>query len=254
MSENKKLSNQVGTLRTALILANVPLPAGFEDSSQSVQPPSLNPDMPASVSFRTDSSKHQRLHVDWPVQTTWQPATIPDQPAQASGEAFIPALSHDLGDWNVGGKQLPTLPQDTSASLVNSDSTYEDRPPDPASRTLDSVETAVDFVLALEHPCMPHLRHPADPPSHDPTNHALLMSAPLMAQAPISPRPNATWTANGSMIKELLNLSSAINLEGEITPVEAWHRLRQHSGFSRLDKWALEKIKGDLSASARCCE
>ncbi|KAL8807063.1 MAG: hypothetical protein Q9182_000896 [Xanthomendoza sp. 2 TL-2023] len=254
MSENKKLSNQVGTLRTALIVANVPLPAGFEDSSQSAQPRSLHPETPASVSFRTDSSKHQRLHVDWPAQTTWQPASIPDRPAQAPGEAFRSDLSHDLGGWNLGGKQLPTLPHDPSASLVNFDSTYENHRPDRASRTLDSVEIAVDFVLALEHPCMAHLRHPADPPSDEPTNHALLMSAPLMAQAPAPPRPNAAWTANLSMIKELLKLSSAINLEGEITPVEAWHRLRQHSGFSRLDKWALEKIKEDLSASARCCE
>lgn len=55
------------------------------------------------------------------------------------------------------------------------------------------------------------------------------------------------------MIKELLNLSSAVNLEGEITPVEAWHRLRQHPGFGRLDRWVIEKIKVDLAASARCC-
>ncbi|KAL8679137.1 MAG: hypothetical protein Q9186_004582 [Xanthomendoza sp. 1 TL-2023] len=254
MSKNEELSNQVGILRTALVVSDVPLPAGFDDSPQSAQPPSFNPEMPASVCLRKDSSKNQRLHVDWPAQTTWQPASIPARPAQAPEEAFISGFSHDLGGWNLGGKPLPTLPQDTSASLSNLNPAYENRRPDRASRTLDTVEVAVDFVLALEHPCMPHLPHPADPPSNEPTNHALLMSAPLMAQAPISPRPNAAWTANGSMIKELLNLSSAINLPGEITPVEAWHRLRQHSGFSRLDKWALEKIKEDLSTSARCCE
>ena len=120
---------------------------------------------------------------------------------------------------------------------------------------LDTPEVAIDFVLALEHPCMPHLPHPSDPQSDEPTNHALLFSTPLASHAPRSFQKSVdpSWTANTAMIKELLNLSSAINLEGEITPIEAWHRLRQHPGFSRLDRWAIEKIKTDLSASVRCC-
>ncbi|KAL8915770.1 MAG: hypothetical protein Q9172_006681 [Xanthocarpia lactea] len=202
MSENKKLSSQVDILRTALILADVPLPAGFETSPQLAQAPPLDPEMPASVSFRTDNLNHQRLHVDWPTQPYQQPAPTPAPQWPTVGQA--PNASYSRQGGNSSAKPLPTLPK-------------------------------------------------ADPPSDEPTNHALLMSTALTAQAPGPPQPNASWSANGSMIKELLNLASAINLQGEVTPVEAWHRLRQHPGFSRLDKWALEKIKGDLSASVRCC-
>ncbi|KAL8841763.1 MAG: hypothetical protein Q9170_000796 [Blastenia crenularia] len=119
---------------------------------------------------------------------------------------------------------------------------------------LDTPEVAVDFVLALEHPCMPHIPHPSDPPSANPSNHTLMLSTPLVSHAPTQfQKYDANWTANASMVKELLNLSSTLNLEGELTPVEAWHRLRQHPGFSRLDRWAIEKIKKDLSGEVRCC-
>ncbi|KAL8861059.1 MAG: hypothetical protein Q9178_002572 [Gyalolechia marmorata] len=245
MSENKKLSSQVDILRTALILADVPLPAGFETSTQLAQPPSLSPEMPASVSFKTDNLNHQRLHVDWTTQPYQQPAPTPAPQWPTVGLA--PSASYSRQGGNPSAKPLPTLPKDF-------DSTYDNPLPGMASRTLDTAEVAIDFVLALEHICMPHIPHPADPPSDEPTNHALLMSTALAAQAPGPPQTNSRWSANGSMIKELLNLASAINLQGEITPVEAWHRLRQHPGFSRLDKWALEKIKGDLSASVRCCK
>lgn len=76
-----------------------------------------------------------------------------------------------------------------------------------------------------------------------------------MAYAPTSPKqnPNASWTASGAIIKELLNLSSSINLEGEITPVEAWRLLHLHPEFSRLDRRGVEALKKHLSTATRCC-
>ena len=74
-----------------------------------------------------------------------------------------------------------------------------------------------------------------------------------MAFAPQAPTPNTNWPASGAIIKELLNLSSSINLEGELTPVEAWHRLHQHPDFWRLDKQAIETLKRELSPGVRCC-
>lgn len=59
--------------------------------------------------------------------------------------------------------------------------------------------------------------YPANPPTDDPANHLMMASAPLVAQAPDAPQLHQTWTASGAIIKELLNLSSSINLEGEIT-------------------------------------
>ena len=109
MSENKKLSSQVDTLRTALILADVPLPAGFETSPQLAQPPPLNPEMPASVSFRTDNLNHQRLHVDWPTQPYQQPAPTPAPQWPAVESA--PSASYSRQGVNSSAKPLPTLPK-----------------------------------------------------------------------------------------------------------------------------------------------
>ncbi|KAL9042353.1 MAG: hypothetical protein Q9180_000664 [Flavoplaca navasiana] len=241
-SENKKLSNQVDVLRTALVLADVPLPAGFEGSPQLAQPLSLDPGLPASISYRTDISNHQRLHVDWPTQPDMQSAPSP-APQDFTGES-APGHSNYEG-WPPQGKPLPVPPTD-------SDSTPQNLLPSMDSWTLDTPEVAIDFVLALEHVCMGHIQHPAASPSAEPTNHALLMSTALVARGPGPPKLNSSWTADESMIKGLLNLASAINLQGEITPVEAWHRLRQYPGFSTLNKWAFENIKARLSASVEC--
>ncbi|KAL8644454.1 MAG: hypothetical protein Q9226_007755 [Calogaya cf. arnoldii] len=250
-SENKKLSSQVNALRTALVLADVPLPAGFEGSPPSTQLPSLHPELPASISFRTDSSNHQRLHVDWPTQSHNQPASTAAPHAPTGG---APGYLHSHDGLNPQGKPLPVLPQDTFIPSLDFNSTNENPLPEMASWTLDTHEVAVDFVLALEHVCMGHIPHPANAPSAEPTNHALLMSTALIAKGPGPPQLNSSWSADGSMIKDLLNLASAINLQGEITPVEAWHRLREYPGFSRLDKWAYEMIKARLSASVQCRE
>ena len=122
-----------------------------------------------------------------------------------------------------------------------------------AHALVDTIETAIEFVLALEHPCMRHLPYPANPPTDNPVNHLMMASTPLVARAPDVPRVNQTWTASGAIIKELLNLSSSINLEGEITPVEAWHRLHQHPDFWRLDRKQIETLKRELSSIVRCC-
>lgn len=136
-----------------------------------------------------------------------------------------------------------------------SSSSYENLSTQTPLKPMDSPEVAIEFVLALEHPCMTHIQHPSNSSSTDPSNHVHMVSAPLFSSAPRPPEPNTTpsWTANGTIIKELLNLSSSINLEGEITPVEAWHRLRQHPDFWKLDQHGIDNLKNELSASVRCC-
>ena len=132
-------------------------------------------------------------------------------------------------------------------------SAYVDPTEVKASPLVDTIEIAIDFVLALEHPCMPHLLYSTNLPTEDPANHVMMASSPLLARAPGAPKLNQTWSASGAIIKELLNLSSSINLEGEITPVEAWHRLHQHADFWRLDHKQIEGLKRELSMTVRCC-
>lgn len=142
--------------------------------------------------------------------------------------------------------------QDFSLQSLSVSSTYAETANAKVSALVDTIEVAVDFVLALEHPCLPHIPY-GDPPSTDPANHMMMASTPLVARAPDAPQVNQTWTASGAIIKELLNLSSGINLDGEITPVEAWHRLHNHPDFWRLSRSQIEKLKGELSTAVRCC-
>ena len=47
----------------------------------------------------------------------------------------------------------------------------------PSTAMVDTIETAIDFVLALEAPCMPHIPYPGEQMGADPANHVMMMSA-----------------------------------------------------------------------------
>ena len=47
----------------------------------------------------------------------------------------------------------------------------------PSASMVDNIETAIDFVLALEAPCMLHIPYPGDQTGADPANHVMMMSA-----------------------------------------------------------------------------
>lgn len=107
---------------------------------------------------------------------------------------------------------------------------------------------------------MAHIQYSAAMPSvslseANPTFHVQMASAPLVASAPRPPEPNTkwNWTASSTIIRQLLTLSSTINLAGEITPVEAWNRVRQHPDFWRFDRRQIDNLKNELSGEVKCC-
>lgn len=150
--------------------------------------------------------------------------------------------------------QCPKLTsrEDFSFQSMNISSTQAPLDRKEARAWVDDVEVAIDFVLALEHPCMSHIPY-GNPDSNDPANHMMLASTPLVARAPREPNANQQWTTSGAIIKELLKLSSSINLDGEITPVEAWHLLHNHRDSWRLSQRQVEGLKQELSSAVRCC-
>ena len=132
--------------------------------------------------------------------------------------------------------------------------------PQSVPPSLDTPDVAIEFVLALEHPCMAHIQHSAAKSSvssseANPTFHVQMASAPLVSSAPRPPEPNTkwNWTDSSTIIRQLLTLSSTINLAGEITPVEAWNRVRQHPDFWRFDRRQIDNLKDELSGEVECC-
>lgn len=99
---------------------------------------------------------------------------------------------------------------------------------------------------------MPHIVHPNDQLATSASNHAYTASMTLVHDAPRPPRPNATWNLPRASIQTLLDLSANLELDDEITPVEAWNQLRNHPRFPWLDLQALERLKRELGAKVKC--
>ncbi|TAQ88251.1 hypothetical protein B7494_g3421 [Chlorociboria aeruginascens] len=133
--------------------------------------------------------------------------------------------------------------------------------PDPAS--IPSVEAGahdgsilhdprvgIDFILALERSCLPHLQdshlshpsspYPGSPPhphsthTHRPSGHLFTASLSLLsppnpnyASNTTSPSADNEHAISATQLNRLLNSSLNIGIGGgEITPVQIWHRLK----------------------------
>ena len=134
----------------------------------------------------------------------------------------------------------------------------------------DTAQAAVDFVLALEKPCLAH--HPADFDNleADSNGHSLMLQAPLLSRQPnrsqttlttappnaqpaaVTQAPATTWNVPAFEIEKLLSLSDRLSLDGELTPVEAWQRLRQHPGFASMTYVQLEGLRDVLLSNVKC--
>lgn len=64
--------------------------------------------------------------------------------------------------------------------------------------------------------------------------------------------PNPTWNVPEAGVERLLDLSSNIPLDGEVTPVQAWDYIRQHPRYETLDCARLEKLKARLIVQIKC--
>lgn len=247
LQEKDNLQGKVEILRTTCLLAGVKLPAGIQDTAKDLSQRPLSQE-PATVSLHADDMSHQRLHVNWPSSQ----ASIGAQGHQLQGlQSHVPT-AQGSGVQHISPQSAASLPNDFSLqplsfAMPSTQVVYTERNP-----LLDTPDIAIDFVLALEHPCMPHIPHPSGK-SHDPSNHILLASTPLVASSASPPQSNSQWSASAAMIKELLNLSSSINLKGELTPVEAWHRLREHPNFWKMDLETFGILKRELSYEVKCC-
>ena len=99
----------------------------------------------------------------------------------------------------------------------------------------------------LEHPCMAHPGMTRDEPTH-----SHMATSTLLAYAPQNLEGAATWEVPGADIQHLLNMSNGFQLEGEITPVQAWYRLKLHPRFGDLKQNQVEALKRILFSTVKC--
>ncbi|KJZ79106.1 hypothetical protein HIM_01257 [Hirsutella minnesotensis 3608] len=140
------------------------------------------------------------------------------------------------------------------------------------SKGVDVEQAGIDFVLALEKPCMQHLpflMEKAADADGNPCGHALMASCPpapfehLTASRPFgnmhtrekgdSNNPaQGTWQLSKADLATLLDLSKKLDLDGEITPIMAWGMIVSNPRFSDLGPEDFRRLTEELSRKIRC--
>ena len=85
----------------------------------------------------------------------------------------------------------------------------------------------------------------------EPTGHALTMQAALLSHASRL-GSNQHWEIPAVELDRLLNLSFNLDLDGEVTPVQAWNRIRSHPGFRMLTPPALQALGLAIAKEISC--
>ncbi|OJD10653.1 hypothetical protein AJ78_08391, partial [Emergomyces pasteurianus Ep9510] len=115
---------------------------------------------------------------------------------------------------------------------------------------LDATQVGVDFVLFMERCCLYHAHQPHNP--DEPTGHAFTVLSPILVAAPPMLDDCTSWQIPASELDRLLELSSALKLEGELTPVQMWARIKEHPLFHKLDPDGLRHLSSILITGVQC--
>ncbi|RVD82666.1 uncharacterized protein DFL_007084 [Arthrobotrys flagrans] len=118
----------------------------------------------------------------------------------------------------------------------------------------------IDFVLALERPCMEHIQKLVHDSLEDPngtaiSGHALMASCPPeshMLDNPDTDWGSRTYDLQPSELNMLLNLSPKLGVSGEVTPINAWAIIQSHPNFLQLTRHDFAAIKNELVPKVKC--
>ncbi|TGO67228.1 hypothetical protein BOTNAR_0046g00300 [Botryotinia narcissicola] len=124
---------------------------------------------------------------------------------------------------------------------------------------------AINFILALEHPCRTHFHHipeiplPFDP-AGDPSGHELMASTHIFAQAPLEAfdesTPEVSWFSSSVSLAQLYAMSQSLPVSDfEITPVQAWFMIAEkyHDDIEKVvETQNMNNLKRGLGSLSRC--
>jgi hypothetical protein len=142
---------------------------------------------------------------------------------------------------------------------------------------VDSVTIAMEFVLKLESPCLPHLQAQSDHNSSvvssptskaSPHGHVHMASAALLYGSPnpsplevsaFSPAPSTAsnsscWSTSRATLERLLEIADDLPLDmtTEMTPVQAWNCITKVPTFGNLRIDALSALADLLLTRIKC--
>ncbi|KAK6342907.1 hypothetical protein TWF718_008288 [Orbilia javanica] len=206
--------------------------------------------------------KYLALHgLSWPPDpsidptSALAPAPIPPPPPVPLGS--MPGIPASL----VGAQpltQLVTAPT-VGPSFVSPTGQYGQPSTSPnVNGAFDAI--GIDFVLALERPCMEHIQKLVHDSLEDPngtaiSGHALMASCPPeshMLDNPDIDWGSRTYDLQPSELNMLLNLSPKLGVSGEVTPINAWAIIQSHPNFLQLTRHDFAAIKNELVPKVKC--
>ena len=111
----------------------------------------------------------------------------------------------------------------------------------------ETLNIGIDFVLFLEKCCPSANQGNAQEGNTSDTISANHTASDHADPAPYSVFFESSQTAFAE-VELLLELSSQLNLFGDITPVQAWARIRSHPRFEKVGRHELESLKEAMMA------
>ncbi|TGO41106.1 hypothetical protein BHYA_0026g00120 [Botrytis hyacinthi] len=124
---------------------------------------------------------------------------------------------------------------------------------------------AINFILALEHPCRTHFHHIPDTPlpfdpAGNPSGHELMASTHVFAQAPLEAFHESvsevSWVSSSVSLAQLYAMSQSLPVSDfEITPVQAWFMIAEkyHNDIEKVvGTRSMNNLKRGLGSISRC--
>ncbi|APA15383.1 hypothetical protein sscle_14g101530 [Sclerotinia sclerotiorum 1980 UF-70] len=131
--------------------------------------------------------------------------------------------------------------------------------------SLDLSIVAINFILALEHPCRTHFHHISNPaplfdPTGNPSGHELMASAQIFSEAPSEAfndsSPESSWFSSSISLAQLYAMSQSLpTSDFEITPVQAWFMIAEkyHNEIENVvEARKINDMKKGLGNLSRC--
>lgn len=125
--------------------------------------------------------------------------------------------------------------------------------------TMDYDEIGIGFVLALERPCMDHIKKLTSNALNDREvechGHSLCVSCPPENHS--YRHPGEDWDPRSRKVQVadlsiLFNLSNRLQLDGEMTPIAVWATITRHERFPELNHVDFETLKQELLSKVKC--
>ncbi|EAS27792.3 uncharacterized protein CIMG_08996 [Coccidioides immitis RS] len=244
--ETQKIVDENKILRDIMLANGIPFPGKAQAPSAQTRPPTIvrvigNPGDEQRLQVSVDGALDKpRIFPPDPIDLDSRKMPTPDQtpcclqPAITNDSPNAASQSppnHTVGPNHCNHAVLPTSSQGHPLGL-------------------DATQVGVDFVLFLERHCLQHARTSCAKSPF--SGHILTFQTPLLANGPDVLHDNDTWEIPACHLDRLFDLAGALNLEGDITPVQAWNRIKQHSLFHKLNAETLRNLTVQLRKEVQC--